>query len=41
MDELEIGGVSEAIFKEFDDFDCAGSENSSGLLFYIFRFRIV
>ena len=34
MGELEIGGVSEAIFEEFDKFDCSGSDNSSGSLFF-------
>ena len=38
MGELEIGGVSEAIFEEFNEFDCSGSDNSSGSLFYIFWF---
>ena len=28
--------VSEAIFEEFNEFDCSGSDNSSGSLFYIF-----
>ena len=35
MGELEIGGVSEAIFEEFNEFDCSGSDNSSGSLFFL------
>ena len=41
MSELEIGGVSEEIFAEFDAFDCAGSDNSTGSLFFTFWFYYI
>ena len=40
MSELEIGGVSEAIYAEFDKFDCSAG-NSSCTLFFISWFYLL